>query len=184
MNFAKKYSIFITFIVGIFIGISIIVINKTFFSSSLLYSQTPSTNTIQNIEDDNYFKYYKMFTDAYKIIKREFFDSKKTTAKNLLSGAIKGMLESLEDPYSIYMEPEFAKEFTTEMSGNFSGVGLQVDIRDNWPTVISPLEDTPAWKAGIKPGDKIIEVEGTSTKNTPISENRYNKHKKQKNRIS
>lgn len=170
MNFRKKYSIFLTFIAGIFIGLLLIAINKTFFSGSLLYSQATPTNSIQNIEDDNYFKYYKMFTDAYKIIKREFFDSKKTTAKNLLYGAIRGMLESLEDPYSIYMEPEFAKEFNTEMSGNFSGVGLQVDLRDGWPTVISPLEDTPAWKAGIKPGDKIIEVEGVSTKNTPISE--------------
>ncbi len=171
MNFTKKYSIFITFISGIIIGIILIAFNKIFFTGQLLYSQQSiSTNTIEKIEDDNYFKYYKIFTDAYKIIKREYYDSKKTTAKNLIYGAIKGMLESLEDPYSVYMEPEFANEFTTEMSGNFSGVGLQVDIRDGAPTVVSPLENTPAWRAGIKPGDRIIEVDGVSTKNLPIFE--------------
>ncbi|MGC8765693.1 MAG: S41 family peptidase [Brevinematia bacterium] len=165
MNFFKRHSLLITFFAGILIGIALIEANKTFLAKNFLYSQTAeSSETLTNLTDDNYYKYYPVFSEAYKIIKREFIDGTKTTAKRLFYGAVKGMLESLEDPYTTFMDPTTSKEFTMEMSGSFGGLGIQIDIRNGWLTVISPMEDTPAWKAGIKPGDKIIEIEGVSTK--------------------
>ncbi len=166
MKISKKYSLLITFLVGILIGIVLVTFNKVLFPKNFLYSQyeTDNSTILTNLTEDNYYKYYPIFSETYKIIKREFFDGTKTTAKRLFYGAIKGMLESLEDPYTVFMDPRTSKEFTMEMSGSFGGLGIQIEIRNGFLTVVSPMEDTPAWKAGIKPGDKIIEIEGVSTK--------------------
>jgi carboxyl-terminal processing protease len=83
--------------------------------------------------------------------------------KKLISGAIKGMLREL-DPHTSYMPPEAFKEFESETSGEFGGLGIEISIANNVLTIISPIEDTPAWKAGIKPGDKIVAINGESTK--------------------
>lgn len=170
MNILKKYSLVITFFVGLMIGIGLITINKVFLTKSYIYAENNTESTSISSEDDNYFKYYTILSEAYKIIKREFYDSEKTTAKRLIYGAVKGMLESLGDPYTTFMEPEISKGFGEEMSGSFGGIGITIDIRDGWITVISPIEDTPAWRAGIKSGDKIIEIEGVSTKDMPLEE--------------
>jgi carboxyl-terminal processing protease len=83
--------------------------------------------------------------------------------KKLINGAIKGMLREL-DPHTSYMPPEAFKEFESETSGEFGGLGIEISIANNVLTIISPIEDTPAWKAGIKPGDKIVAINGESTK--------------------
>lgn len=83
--------------------------------------------------------------------------------KKLINGAIKGMLREL-DPHTSYMPPEAFKEFESETSGEFGGIGIEISIQNNVLTIISPIEDTPAWKAGIKPGDKIVAINGQSTK--------------------
>jgi len=78
----------------------------------------------------------------------------------LLRGAIKGMMESLEDPYSEYFTPEEFKEFTEAASGNFGGIGAVIISKDKFITVVSVLEGSPAEKAGIKPGDRFVEIDG------------------------
>lgn len=172
MNHSKKITVLIIFLAGFLFGISVLTVNKLFFSHNLLYAETNTANTDKpsDPEDDNYFKYYPMFQEAYKVIKREYFDDKKVTAKNMMYGAIKGMLENLDDPYSTFMDPSISKEFSIDMKGSFGGLGIQIDVRDGWITVISPIEDTPAWKAGMKPGDKIIEIEGNTTKGYSVKQ--------------
>ena len=83
--------------------------------------------------------------------------------KKLITGAIKGMLREL-DPHTSYMPPDVYKEFESETSGEFGGLGIEISIQNGVLTIISPIEDTPAWKAGIKPGDKIVAIDGESTK--------------------
>ena len=107
------------------------------------------------------------FSRVFNILKKQYVEE--VDSKILIYGAIKGMLNEL-DPYTSYLTHDMYQDFKTETSGNFGGVGIELTIRDDFPVVISPIEDSPAWDAGIKAGDKIISINGTSTKGLRISE--------------
>jgi len=102
-----------------------------------------------------------MFVDAIEIVRKQYVEP--VDDKKLIYGALKGMLLSL-DPYSAFLEPEVKNELQIETQGEFEGVGMEITLKDNIVTVVSPIEDTPAWRAGVKPGDRIIEIDGVSTK--------------------
>ena len=85
-------------------------------------------------------------------------------------GAISGLVGSLNDPYSVFFPPTEAKSFQDEISGNFDGIGMEVGAKDGVLTVIAPLKDTPAYKAGIKSGDKILKIDKTVTTNLSIDD--------------
>ena len=89
--------------------------------------------------------------------------------KKMIEGAIKGMLHEL-DPHTNYMPAEIFKDFESETSGEFGGLGIEISVQNGILTIISPIEDTPAWEAGIKSGDKIIAVDGKSTKGLSLVE--------------
>ena len=89
--------------------------------------------------------------------------------KELMEGAIKGMMDTL-DPHSSFLPPDVFHEMKSDTSGKFGGVGIEVGSKDGNIVVIAPMEDTPAWKAGIKPGDKITRIEGESTKGMTLTE--------------
>ncbi len=103
----------------------------------------------------------KVFTEVLTMVKKNYVEEVKT--KDLVYGAIKGMLSSL-DPHSNFLNPEAYKEMQAETKGEFGGIGIQIGIKDGMLTVIAPIEDTPAYRAGIKAGDKIIKVNNESTK--------------------
>ncbi|MDN5331270.1 MAG: carboxyl-terminal processing protease [Tepidanaerobacteraceae bacterium] len=88
----------------------------------------------------------------------------------LIQGAIRGMVESLGDPYSEYLTPEELKEFQTEARGSFGGIGIVITSRDNFATIVSVIDDSPAAKAGMMPGDRIVEIDGKDVRNLSISE--------------
>ncbi len=92
------------------------------------------------------------------IIKDEYY--KDVKEEDLINGAIKGMFETL-DPHSTYFSPEEYSEFMIDLEGEITGIGIQIERRDGRVTVVAPIEGTPAFKAGIKTGDKIVEVDGT-----------------------
>ena len=79
--------------------------------------------------------------------------------KNLTYGAIRGMLESLNDPYSVFFTPDEIKEFSVSMSGEFGGIGIRVSKKDDYIVVVAPIEGTPGYRAGLKPGDKIVAID-------------------------
>ncbi len=111
--------------------------------------------------DELLYQQLDMFVDAMEIVRKQYVEP--VDDKKLIYGALKGMLLSL-DPYSAFLEPEVRNELQIETQGEFEGVGMEITLKDNIVTVVSPIEDTPAWKAGIKPGDRIIEIDGQSTK--------------------
>ncbi len=101
--------------------------------------------------------------EAMEEIQRTYLE--KIPTRRLIKGAIEGMVESLNDPYTRYLDRSHFKMFKEETAGRFEGVGIMIGIEDNQLTVISPLEDTPAARAGIQAGDKIIKIDDKSTKN-------------------
>jgi carboxyl-terminal processing protease len=108
------------------------------------------------------YEYLKTFPDVVDIVKRNYVDT--VQDKDLIYSAIKGMVESL-DPHSSFLTPELYKEMQSETKGEFGGIGIEITIKDGFPTVITAIEDTPAFKAGLKPADLIIRVDGKPTKN-------------------
>lgn len=115
-------------------------------------------------KDDNYFRYYKMFRETYQILKNEYVNKDKVDSKTLLSGAIKGMLAATEDPYTDFLSPEVAKEFAANINGSFYGVGIRIEMRNEWLTVVAPIAGSPAAHADLQSGDQIIEIDKKSTK--------------------
>ena len=97
--------------------------------------------------------------------------STKVTKKSLMQGALKGMLESLDDPHSVYFTREELRSFKEDIKGKYVGVGMVIQKKVGEPlTVVSPIEDGPAYKAGIKPKDQIVEIDGESTYNLTSEE--------------
>jgi len=111
------------------------------------------------------YKNLEIFSNVLSIVQQNYVDDINT--KDAIEGAIKGMLISL-DPHSSYLNPDDFKELQVETKGSFSGIGIEITIKEDVLTVVSPIEDTPAFKAGIKAGDKIIKIEGESTKDMSI----------------
>ena len=103
----------------------------------------------------------KILADVFGIVEKNYVESVKIST--LVNGAINGMLETL-DPHSSFMTPEVFKEMQTETRGSFGGVGFEITIRDKILTVVAPIEDTPAFRAGIQSGDQILRIDGKSTK--------------------
>jgi carboxyl-terminal processing protease len=109
----------------------------------------------------------KTFTEVLSLVKKNYVEDVKT--KDLIYGAIKGMLNSL-DPHSGFMTPDAFKEMQVDTKGEFGGIGIQIGIKDGLLTVIAPIEDTPAYKAGLSAGDRIIKINDESTKDMGLHE--------------
>ncbi len=105
---------------------------------------------------------------AMQIIKSRYVEE--TGTDTLVAGAIKGMVGSLGDPHSIYMDPKMYKEFMIETEGSFGGVGIVVGMKDKQLMVVSPIEGTPGDQAGIKSGDQIVKIDGQDTKDMLLDE--------------
>jgi len=106
---------------------------------------------------------FSLFWEAWKVIQEKFVDKTKIDVQNMIYGAISGMVNSLGDPYTVFFPPEETKRFIEDVKGSFEGVGMEIDIRKGQLQVVAPLEGTPAQRAGLKPGDKIMEINGTTT---------------------
>ncbi len=105
----------------------------------------------------------RIFNEIFNLLRTEYYDENKVTPEHLIPGAIKGMIDTLDDPHTSYMSKEIFNELQTDTKGEFGGLGIVIGVRDKWITVIAPIDDTPAARAGIKAGDKIIEIDGKST---------------------
>jgi len=104
----------------------------------------------------------RLFDEVLTRVKRYYVDS--VPSATLYRKAVDGMLYELEDPYMTLLPSYKLGRFNEATSGNYAGVGIQADVRDGWPVVIAPMAGSPAERAGIQPGDRIVEIEGRSTK--------------------
>jgi carboxyl-terminal processing protease len=169
-KFFKKYGatiaavlvITVTFGIGIYVG-----------SKNTLAVQGVSTKLLgaEATQPDNVD--FSAFWNAWQILDEKFVETHKGTPVNdqdKVYGAIKGLAAAYGDPYTVFFPPVENTTFQTEISGNFEGVGMEVGIKNNVITVISPLKDSPAQKAGMKSGDLILKINATSTEGFSVDQ--------------
>jgi len=113
---------------------------------------------------------FSLFWEAWAKLQEKFADKEKFDIQEMIYGAISGMVKSLEDPYTTFLNPEDTERFIEDVKGTFEGVGMEIGIKKGQLQVIAPLEGTPAQKAGLRAGDKIIKVDDTLTADITVDE--------------
>ena len=113
---------------------------------------------------------FGLFWDAWAVIQKKYVNRRNLDPQKMIYGAITGLVKSLEDPYSVFMEPTESKQFIDDMGGSFGGIGAEVGIRKDILTVIAPLEDSPAKRVGLLAGDKILKIDETLTADLNLDE--------------
>ena len=139
---------------------------KIFFIISIFFLKFSTFNPIVAAENDVY-KKIDLFGEVLEKINKEYVDE--INQSESMDAAIDGLLQSL-DPYSAYMSPEIFNEMQTETSGEFGGLGIEVNMESGVVKVISPIDDTPASRAGIKAGDYIIKIDDIQVQGKSLSE--------------
>ncbi|MBI4411793.1 MAG: S41 family peptidase [Deltaproteobacteria bacterium] len=110
---------------------------------------------------DKIYQELEVFSRIIEIVDKNYVEA--VDEKELIAGAIRGMLASL-DPHTVYLPPDLYKEFKSDTTGKFGGIGIEITVKDDVLTVVSPIEDSPAFKAGIRSGDRILKIDGRATK--------------------
>lgn len=139
--------------------------SPTFIVAPAATNQT-AANSVPEAEDPQ----FKVFWEAWQLVDREFYDPQAIDHQKMTYGAIKGMLEALDDQYTSFATPSHAQITDEDLRGSFDGIGVVVEMRDKKLTVVAPQEGTPGEKAGIKPGDVIVAVDGKDTINLSLLE--------------
>ncbi len=116
-----------------------------------------SQSNIKNLD-------FNLFWDTWTKLEQKYVDKKKIDAKKMFYGAIKGMVASLEDPYTFFLSPDENKQAKDDLGGKFEGIGAQLGLKDNYIVIVAPLKSSPAEAAGVKAGDYIIKVDNQPTK--------------------
>ncbi|MDY0149425.1 MAG: S41 family peptidase [Kiritimatiellia bacterium] len=133
-----------------------------------LHSQEAAAAEEQAVLDSPY-PMYELFSKVVEQVRAHYVEEDKSTYEELVEGALKGMLQSL-DPHSQFMDKEAFKAMREETAGQFGGLGITIGLKDMVLTVIAPMEGTPAFRAGLLSGDKIMEVDGESTEGITLED--------------
>ncbi len=113
---------------------------------------------------------FKLFWQVWDKLHERYIDKASLDTQKLVYGAISGMVAAAGDPYTVFFEPVISKQFQEQVTGAFSGVGMEIGMRDNAITVIAPLKDSPAMLAGVMAGDVVVKVDGVTTENWTVEE--------------
>src|SRR3954470_19214919 len=164
IQFTKKVSL-----LGLVLGVSSLGI---FVGETLTHQVAGATSafaasTSATTGQQDRYENLELFQKVLHFVEANYVDEVKN--KELVHGAIKGMLETL-DPHSNFLPPDVFKDMKIDTSGEFGGLGIEIGMKDNVRTVISPIEDSPAWKPGLKPNDRIVKINNESTKGMTLTE--------------
>ncbi|HWB57850.1 MAG TPA: S41 family peptidase, partial [Chthoniobacteraceae bacterium] len=128
-----------------------------------------SSSALSTDDQDSAYANVQVFTRVLQLIRQDYVDDKKVGYRDLTYAAMRGMLDSL-DPHSQFMPPEDFKDMQDDTNSEFGGLGMNVTLKDGYLTIISPVEGTPAHKAGLMPNDQILKINGTSTEHMDLSD--------------
>jgi carboxyl-terminal processing protease len=120
-------------------------------------------------EEDNGYSQISIFAKAVQLLRQDYVDGNKTGYHELITAAMKGMLASL-DPHSQFMDPDDFRDMQEDTRSRFNGLGIEVSMKNGLPTVVTPMEDTPAARAGILSGDQILKINGASTERMELQD--------------
>jgi len=152
---SKQYKTVLVLVFGIFVGISVSLTSSVLAEKKIEESTGLPLNELRN------------FSDIFARVKSDYVED--VDDKTLLENAIRGMLSGL-DPHSTYLNPDEYKELKIGTTGKFGGLGIQVGMEDGFVKVISPIDDTPAFRAGLQSGDLIIRLDGKSVKGMTLND--------------
>jgi len=113
---------------------------------------------------------FNMFWQVWETLQDKYVDKDKLSDKELFYGALKGLAAATGDPYTVFMNPIISKEFSNDMAGTFEGIGAEIGMKGGVLTIIAPLTDMPAQKAGLKAGDKVLKINGEDTSPMSVDE--------------
>ncbi len=113
---------------------------------------------------------FALFWNVWDTLRKDYVDSGALTDKKLFYGALQGLVQSTGDPYTVFMDPQDAKDFQDDLAGTFEGIGAEIGFRDNMLAIMAPIEDMPAMKAGVRAGDKIFAIDGKSAAKLPLDD--------------
>src|SRR5216683_8294612 len=128
-----------------------------------------SQNEQSGNEEDSGYSQISIFAKAVRLLRQDYVDENKTSYHDLITAAMKGMLSSL-DPHSQYMDPNDFRDMQDDTRSRFNGLGIEVSTKNGLPTVVTPMEDTPAARAGILSGDQILKINGASTERMELQD--------------
>ena len=143
---------------------------KAFVISALLVVLTLSLGgsaVSKGTDSGATYEQLRLFTEVLSIVQNQYVDE--VPPKDLIYSAIKGTLRGL-DPHSSFLDPESYREMQVETSGSFGGLGIEITLKDDVLTVVAPIEGTPAYRAGLQTGDRIVKIDGLSTKDMQLSD--------------
>mgnify|MGYP003630923856 FL=1 len=124
-----------------------------------------TTNAARTTTD---YGFYDPIVDVHTMIEHLYVTE--PSDEDIQLGAIQGMLEELGDPYTVFIPAELERDFNKDMKGQYVGIGAEVILKDGWLTIASPMDDSPAWKAGVMAEDKVIKIDGVSTEGYTIND--------------
>src|ERR1700722_18636812 len=110
-------------------------------------------------DKDSAYPSLQLFSYVLEKVRKDYVDGKRLTYQELVYGALKGMINTL-DPHSEFMEPAKYDEFQNDTQGAFGGLGIMIEMKDHYVTVLAPMDDTPGFKAGVLSGDRILKIDG------------------------
>jgi carboxyl-terminal processing protease len=126
--------------------------------------------TIENKKSTDNEVDFALFWDVWDLVKEKYVDHDSLEAQDMINGAINGMLAATGDPYTVFLDQDKFAELNEELQGSFEGIGAEVGIKDEILTIVTPLADSPAEKAGLRAGDKVAEIEGQTTADMTIDD--------------
>jgi len=145
-------------------GFVVAVLAVNLFIGARVYSDSADA-----VQKDSVYPNMKLFSEVMEKVRRDYVDGTNLTYQDLVYGALKGMVNEL-DPHSEFLDPEKYKDLQSDTEGHFGGLGVVIAMKDNFLTVVAPMEDTPGFKAGILSGDRILKIDGKSAENMTLAD--------------
>jgi len=162
------------FVIGISIAVIIALNGASFYFGYQQGMKNPQTVIIRGVANLEEGKLeavdFSLFWDAWRVIKEKSLEADKINNQDFVYGAISGLVNSLKDPNSVFFPPSDAKRFNEDISGEFSGIGAEIGIKNDQLVIIAPLKDTPAERVGLRSGDKILKIDETNTVGLAVDE--------------
>ena len=160
---------------ALFVAGSVLLLTGVFFLGTYVgYEHRPYVSRITNVSDKtvpaDITADFEPFWKVWALIDQKHPGADKINAQDRVYRAIKGLVGSLNDPYSVYFPPQDSKDFQSTIAGSFEGIGMEVGEKDSILTVVAPLKDSPSEKAGIKAGDKILKIDKANTNDMSVDQ--------------